>query len=158
MYCFKLLTTELMDLCLITNTRFIRQQGFFAETIVIQLLLLITFTIERHEPFHHMSQEQVACLLTNTFFCTFPQCNSIKTEYCNYPDITIINYLVNILHLFQLRGLSNLFRVNVTSPAGTTKQKREAININIVSYFTSIKYCYNSWNLNFNTYFPQWHF
>ncbi|MED6232328.1 hypothetical protein ATANTOWER_027792 [Ataeniobius toweri] len=34
-----------------------------------------------------MSQEQVACLLANAFFCTFPRRNSRKTEYCNYPDI-----------------------------------------------------------------------
>ncbi|XP_071763903.2 poly(ADP-ribose) glycohydrolase [Centroberyx gerrardi] len=34
-----------------------------------------------------MSQEQVACLLANAFFCTFPRRNSRKTEYSNYPDI-----------------------------------------------------------------------
>uniref|UniRef100_A0A3B5QQZ4 poly(ADP-ribose) glycohydrolase n=1 Tax=Xiphophorus maculatus TaxID=8083 RepID=A0A3B5QQZ4_XIPMA len=37
-----------------------------------------------------MSQEQVACLLANAFFCTFPRRNSRKTEYCNYPDINFI--------------------------------------------------------------------
>uniref|UniRef100_A0A1A7XBI0 poly(ADP-ribose) glycohydrolase n=2 Tax=Iconisemion striatum TaxID=60296 RepID=A0A1A7XBI0_9TELE len=31
-----------------------------------------------------MSQEQVACLLANAFFCTFPQRDF--REYCNYPD------------------------------------------------------------------------
>ncbi|CAL8305837.1 unnamed protein product [Boreogadus saida] len=34
-----------------------------------------------------MSQEQVACLLANAFFCTFPRRNSRKSEYSNYPDI-----------------------------------------------------------------------
>lgn len=34
-----------------------------------------------------MSQEQVACLLANAFFCTFPRRNSRKNEYGNYPDI-----------------------------------------------------------------------
>ncbi|XP_034068205.1 poly(ADP-ribose) glycohydrolase isoform X1 [Gymnodraco acuticeps] len=34
-----------------------------------------------------VSQEQVACLLANAFFCTFPRRNSRRTEYYNYPDI-----------------------------------------------------------------------
>ncbi|XP_028286681.1 poly(ADP-ribose) glycohydrolase isoform X2 [Parambassis ranga] len=37
-----------------------------------------------------MSQEQVACLLANAFFCTFPRRNSRRTEYCNYPDINFV--------------------------------------------------------------------
>ncbi|GLD62818.1 poly(ADP-ribose) glycohydrolase-like isoform X1 [Lates japonicus] len=37
-----------------------------------------------------MSQEQVACLLANAFFCTFPRRNSRRTEYCNYPDINLV--------------------------------------------------------------------
>lgn len=41
-----------------------------------------------------MSQEQVACLLANAFFCTFPRRNSRRTEYCNYPDI-------NFFRLFE---------------------------------------------------------
>ncbi|XP_035517759.1 poly(ADP-ribose) glycohydrolase-like isoform X2 [Morone saxatilis] len=41
-----------------------------------------------------MSQEQVACLLANAFFCTFPRRNSRKTEYYNYPDI-------NFFRLFE---------------------------------------------------------
>ncbi|XP_056153226.1 poly(ADP-ribose) glycohydrolase isoform X2 [Lampris incognitus] len=41
-----------------------------------------------------MSQEQVACLLANAFFCTFPRRNSRKSEYCNYPDI-------NFFRLFE---------------------------------------------------------
>ncbi|CAL8282430.1 unnamed protein product [Merluccius merluccius] len=34
-----------------------------------------------------LSQEQVACLLANAFFCTFPRRNSRKSDYANYPDI-----------------------------------------------------------------------
>lgn len=45
-----------------------------------------------------MSQEQVACLLANAFFCTFPQRSSRKTPYHNYPDI-------NFFRLFE--GLSS---------------------------------------------------
>ncbi|KAA8581435.1 hypothetical protein FQN60_003016 [Etheostoma spectabile] len=41
-----------------------------------------------------MSQEQVACLLANAFFCTFPRRNSRRTEYWNYPDI-------NFFRLFE---------------------------------------------------------
>lgn len=41
-----------------------------------------------------LSQEQIACLLSNAFFCTFPRRNSRKTEYYNYPDI-------NFFRLFE---------------------------------------------------------
>ncbi|KAM8889483.1 poly(ADP-ribose) glycohydrolase isoform 2-T4 [Synchiropus picturatus] len=43
-----------------------------------------------------MSQEQVACLLANAFYCTFPRRNSrlSASEYCNYPDI-------NFFRLFE---------------------------------------------------------
>ncbi|KAK1905325.1 Poly(ADP-ribose) glycohydrolase [Dissostichus eleginoides] len=34
-----------------------------------------------------LSQEQIACLLANAFFCTFPRRNSRKSEYGNYPEI-----------------------------------------------------------------------
>ncbi|MGH0136935.1 UNVERIFIED_CONTAM: hypothetical protein FKN15_008509 [Acipenser sinensis] len=34
-----------------------------------------------------LSQEQIASLLANAFFCTFPHRNSRKSEYSNYPDI-----------------------------------------------------------------------
>ncbi|XP_034564001.1 poly(ADP-ribose) glycohydrolase isoform X2 [Notolabrus celidotus] len=37
-----------------------------------------------------MSQEQVACLLANAFFCTFPRRNSRRSEYYNYPDINFV--------------------------------------------------------------------
>ncbi|XP_041124543.1 poly(ADP-ribose) glycohydrolase-like [Polyodon spathula] len=34
-----------------------------------------------------LSQEQIASLLANAFFCTFPRRNARKPEYSNYPDI-----------------------------------------------------------------------
>ncbi|XP_028983377.1 poly(ADP-ribose) glycohydrolase [Betta splendens] len=34
-----------------------------------------------------LSQEQIASLLANAFFCTFPRRNSRKSEYGNYPEI-----------------------------------------------------------------------
>ncbi|XP_062319354.1 poly(ADP-ribose) glycohydrolase [Osmerus eperlanus] len=34
-----------------------------------------------------LSQDQIACLLANAFFCTFPRRNSRKSEYGNYPEI-----------------------------------------------------------------------
>uniref|UniRef100_A0AAY4AP69 poly(ADP-ribose) glycohydrolase n=1 Tax=Denticeps clupeoides TaxID=299321 RepID=A0AAY4AP69_9TELE len=36
-----------------------------------------------------LSQMQIACLLANAFYCTFPHRNNSKpgTEYCNYPTI-----------------------------------------------------------------------
>ncbi|XP_016132400.1 poly(ADP-ribose) glycohydrolase [Sinocyclocheilus grahami] len=39
-----------------------------------------------------MSQEQIACLLANAFFCTFPRRNSRKSEYANYPEINFYRY------------------------------------------------------------------
>lgn len=41
-----------------------------------------------------LSQEQICCLLSNAFFCTFPRRNSRKSEYYNYPDI-------NFFRLFE---------------------------------------------------------
>ncbi|KAK5906096.1 hypothetical protein CgunFtcFv8_001990 [Champsocephalus gunnari] len=48
-----------------------------------------------------VSQEQVACLLANAFFCTFPRRNSRRTEYYNYPDI-------NFFRLFGGGSLSKI--------------------------------------------------
>ncbi|XP_036936356.1 poly(ADP-ribose) glycohydrolase isoform X1 [Acanthopagrus latus] len=60
-----------------------------------------------------MSQEQVACLLANAFFCTFPRRNSRKTEYWNYPDI-------NFFRLFE----------------GSSSQKTEKLKT-LMCYFKS---------------------
>ncbi|XP_035001794.2 LOW QUALITY PROTEIN: poly(ADP-ribose) glycohydrolase [Hippoglossus stenolepis] len=61
-----------------------------------------------------MSQEQVACLLANAFFCTFPRRNSRKTEYCHYPDI-------NFVRLFE----------------GSSSKKIEKLKT-LMCYFTSV--------------------
>uniref|UniRef100_A0A8C5HTJ7 poly(ADP-ribose) glycohydrolase n=1 Tax=Gouania willdenowi TaxID=441366 RepID=A0A8C5HTJ7_GOUWI len=61
-----------------------------------------------------MSQEQVACLLANAFFCTFPRRNSRKSEYTNYPDI-------NFYRLFE----------------GTSTKKIEKLKT-LMCYFESV--------------------
>lgn len=41
-----------------------------------------------------MSQEQIASLLANAFFCTFPRRNAkMKSEYSSYPDINFNRYV-----------------------------------------------------------------
>ncbi|XP_078095384.1 poly(ADP-ribose) glycohydrolase-like [Mustelus asterias] len=44
-----------------------------------------------------MSQEQIACLLANAFFCTFPHRNSTRpnSEYSNFPDINFNRLFAN---------------------------------------------------------------
>ncbi|XP_018616737.2 poly(ADP-ribose) glycohydrolase isoform X2 [Scleropages formosus] len=77
-----------------------------------------------------MSQEQIACLLANAFFCTFPRRNSRKQEYANYPDI----------HLFRLfegsspkkiEKLKTLFcyfrRVTEKQPTGLVTFTRQSL-------------------------------
>ncbi|XP_057682985.1 poly(ADP-ribose) glycohydrolase [Corythoichthys intestinalis] len=61
-----------------------------------------------------MSQEQVACLLANAFFCTFPRRNSRRSEYANYPDI-------NFFRLFE----------------GSSSRKTEKLKT-LMCYFKSI--------------------
>ncbi|XP_075999659.1 poly(ADP-ribose) glycohydrolase [Genypterus blacodes] len=61
-----------------------------------------------------VSQEQVACLLANAFFCTFPRRNSRKGEYGNYPDI-------NFCRIFE----------------GSSSQKMEKLRT-LMCYFKSV--------------------
>ncbi|XP_078128609.1 poly(ADP-ribose) glycohydrolase [Sander vitreus] len=78
-----------------------------------------------------LSQEQIACLLANAFFCTFPRRNSRKSEYCNYPEI-------NFYRLFdgssprkieKLRTLLCYFRrVTQTKPKGLVTFTRQMLN------------------------------
>ncbi|XP_054455815.1 poly(ADP-ribose) glycohydrolase [Anoplopoma fimbria] len=78
-----------------------------------------------------LSQEQIACLLANAFFCTFPRRNSRKSEYCNYPEI-------NFYRLFEgssprkiekLRTLLCYFRrVTQTKPKGLVTFTRQSLN------------------------------
>lgn len=78
-----------------------------------------------------LSQEQIACLLANAFFCTFPRRNSRKSEYCNYPEI-------NFYRLFEgssprkiekLKTLLCYFRrVTQTRPKGLVTFTRQMLN------------------------------
>uniref|UniRef100_A0A7N8WS10 poly(ADP-ribose) glycohydrolase n=1 Tax=Mastacembelus armatus TaxID=205130 RepID=A0A7N8WS10_9TELE len=78
-----------------------------------------------------LSQEQIACLLANAFFCTFPRRNSRKSEYGNYPEI-------NFYRLFEsssprkiekLKTLLCYFRrVTQTKPVGLVTFTRQTLN------------------------------
>lgn len=78
-----------------------------------------------------LSQEQIACLLANAFFCTFPRRNSRKSEYGNYPEI-------NFYRLFEgssprkiekLKTLLCYFRkVTHTRPKGLVTFTRQALS------------------------------
>lgn len=78
-----------------------------------------------------MSQEQIACLLANAFFCTFPRRNSRKSEYGNYPEI-------NFYRLFEgsssrkiekLKTLLCYFRrVTENMPKGVVTFTRQVLN------------------------------
>lgn len=78
-----------------------------------------------------LSQEQIACLLANAFFCTFPRRNSRKSEYGNYPDI-------NFYRLFEgsstrkIEKLKTLFcyfrRVTQNRPKGLVTFSRQTLS------------------------------
>ncbi|KAJ8418233.1 hypothetical protein AAFF_G00139420 [Aldrovandia affinis] len=78
-----------------------------------------------------MSQEQIACLLANAFFCTFPRRNFKKSEYLNYPEI-------NFNRLFEgsspkktekLKTLLCYFRrVTEKKPTGLVTFTRQCLN------------------------------
>ncbi|XP_042593021.1 poly(ADP-ribose) glycohydrolase isoform X1 [Cyprinus carpio] len=78
-----------------------------------------------------MSQEQIACLLANAFFCTFPRRNSRRSEYGNYPEI-------NFYRLFEgsssrkiekLKTLLCYFRrVTESMPTGLVTFTRQSLS------------------------------
>ena len=82
-----------------------------------------------------MSQKQIACLLANAFFCTFPRRNSLKSsEYCNYPDINFsrvfrgIHDVVNEVKTEKLKCILNYFqRVLSEMPTGTVSFHRKVL-------------------------------
>uniref|UniRef100_A0A8C8Z6H6 Poly(ADP-ribose) glycohydrolase n=1 Tax=Prolemur simus TaxID=1328070 RepID=A0A8C8Z6H6_PROSS len=51
-----------------------------------------------------MSQEQIASLLANAFFCTFPRRNAkMKSEYSSYPDINFNRpFVLSLFFTFQI--------------------------------------------------------
>ncbi|XP_075697874.1 poly(ADP-ribose) glycohydrolase isoform X2 [Rhinoderma darwinii] len=78
-----------------------------------------------------MSQEQIACLLANAFFCTFPRRNSRKSEYSTYPDINF-NRLFEGKNPKKAEKLKTLFcyfrRVTEKRPTGLVTFTRQCID------------------------------
>lgn len=82
-----------------------------------------------------LSQKQIACLLANAFFCTFPRRNSLKSsEYCNYPDINFSRVfrgtpaVVNEVKTEKLKCILNYFRrVLREMPTGTVSFHRKVL-------------------------------
>uniref|UniRef100_A0A3Q0SNG2 poly(ADP-ribose) glycohydrolase n=1 Tax=Amphilophus citrinellus TaxID=61819 RepID=A0A3Q0SNG2_AMPCI len=78
-----------------------------------------------------LSQEQIACLLANAFFCTFPRRNSRKSEYGNYPEINFYRLFEGSSQrkLEKLKTLLCYFkRVTKTTPEGLVTFTRQALN------------------------------
>ncbi|XP_068424615.1 poly(ADP-ribose) glycohydrolase-like [Clinocottus analis] len=78
-----------------------------------------------------LSQEQIACLLANAFFCTFPRRNSRKSEYCNYPEINFYRLFegASPRKIEKLRTLLCYFRrVTQTKPKGLVTFTRQHLN------------------------------
>ncbi|KAM6916376.1 poly(ADP-ribose) glycohydrolase [Xenentodon cancila] len=78
-----------------------------------------------------LSQEQIACLLANAFFCTFPRRNSRKSEYCNYPEINFYRLFEgpSTRKIEKLKTLLCYFRrVTQTKPKGLVTFTRQTLN------------------------------
>ncbi|XP_061084581.1 poly(ADP-ribose) glycohydrolase-like [Conger conger] len=78
-----------------------------------------------------MSQEQIACLLANAFFCTFPHRNSRKSEYSNYPEINFNRLFEGPSHrkTEKLKTLLCYFRrVTEKTPTGLVTFTRQCLN------------------------------
>ncbi|XP_072439495.1 poly(ADP-ribose) glycohydrolase isoform X1 [Chiloscyllium punctatum] len=78
-----------------------------------------------------MSQEQIACLLANAFFCTFPRRNNKgKLEYSNFPDINFKKLFEGPSHkkAEKLKTLFCYFRkVTKEKPTGLVTFQRQCI-------------------------------
>uniref|UniRef100_A0A1A8Q2H6 poly(ADP-ribose) glycohydrolase n=1 Tax=Nothobranchius rachovii TaxID=451742 RepID=A0A1A8Q2H6_9TELE len=78
-----------------------------------------------------LSQEQIACLLANAFFCTFPRRNSRKFEYSNYPEINFYRLFegASTRKIEKLKTLLCYFRrVTQTKPEGLVTFTRQTLN------------------------------
>ncbi|KAM5237111.1 poly(ADP-ribose) glycohydrolase isoform 2-T2 [Ctenodactylus gundi] len=78
-----------------------------------------------------MSQDQIASLLANAFFCTFPRRNAkMKSEYSSYPDINF-NRLFEGRSLRKPEKLKTLFcyfrRVTEKKPTGLVTFTRQSL-------------------------------
>uniref|UniRef100_A0A672QZE2 poly(ADP-ribose) glycohydrolase n=1 Tax=Sinocyclocheilus grahami TaxID=75366 RepID=A0A672QZE2_SINGR len=71
-----------------------------------------------------MSQEQIACLLANAFFCTFPRRNSRKSEYANYPEINFYRYCL----LFSGVALETRYIFCRSMPTGLVTFTRQSLS------------------------------
>ncbi|XP_070545478.1 poly(ADP-ribose) glycohydrolase-like isoform X2 [Ptychodera flava] len=83
-----------------------------------------------------LSQQQVACLLANAFFCTFPRRNAKQkqSEYSTYPDINFAQLfrggknVVEPRKVEKLKCILNYFkRVTTNTPTGTVTFTRRVI-------------------------------
>lgn len=115
---------------------------FFGKTLpaMIQLALMLPQLVTQPPPLllqgttHSitLSQMQIASLLANAFFCTFPRRNAKgnDTEYAKYPDI---NFNRLFFHkeqrsLEKLKCLLHYFkRVTTKSPTGTVTFTRQTV-------------------------------
>ncbi|XP_042874419.1 poly(ADP-ribose) glycohydrolase-like isoform X2 [Penaeus japonicus] len=80
-----------------------------------------------------LSQLQIASLLANAFFCTFPRRNArgSETEYASYPDINFnrLFYPREKRSMEKIKCLINYFRrVTSKEPTGTVTFTRQYIN------------------------------
>lgn len=78
-----------------------------------------------------MSQHQIACLLANAFFCTFPRRNYRKNEYGNYPDINFQRLFEgsNPRKVEKLKTLLCYFqRVTESRPTGLVTFTRQSLS------------------------------
>uniref|UniRef100_H2YY80 poly(ADP-ribose) glycohydrolase n=1 Tax=Ciona savignyi TaxID=51511 RepID=H2YY80_CIOSA len=85
-----------------------------------------------------ITQQQIACLLSNAFFCTYPRRNSLgpNSEYANYPDINFSRYLFNGYGSWQnspfyekLKTLLHYFeKVCENMPTGTVTFERRSLS------------------------------
>uniref|UniRef100_A0A673HJK5 poly(ADP-ribose) glycohydrolase n=1 Tax=Sinocyclocheilus rhinocerous TaxID=307959 RepID=A0A673HJK5_9TELE len=78
-----------------------------------------------------MSQEQIACLLANAFFCTFPRRNSRKSEYASYPEISFYRLFEgsSSRKIEKLKTLLCYFRrVTESMPTGLVTFTRQSLS------------------------------
>ena len=79
-----------------------------------------------------LSQQQIACLLANAFFCTFPRRNTniASSEYSKFPSINFNTLFTGRQHdnvkMNKLKCIINYFRrVTVETPTGTVTFTRQ---------------------------------
>lgn len=82
-----------------------------------------------------LSQQQIACLLANAFFCTFPRRNakSAKSEFCRYPTInfnTLFMGQPSFVKFEKLKCIIHYFnRIFKKMPCGTVTFMRQCVDL-----------------------------